>query len=247
MELVIADAKTFKKCIEGIKVLIDEAEFLVNENGMTLKATDPSQISMIDFELNKSAFKSFHIEEPLKIGIDLDSLNQVMSRSKPGEELTLKLSDDKSRLNIFLKGKSKRNFSIPLIDISSAELPTPKIDFDVQIKVLAEILQDGLKDASLFSTHIVLGVEKDKFVLKAQSSKGELLSDTEQEKALLEVNAKTDAKAMYPLDYLQDMLKTASSETELELNLKNDAPIRISYSIGDAKITYFLAPRIESK
>jgi DNA polymerase III sliding clamp (beta) subunit (PCNA family) len=51
---------------------------------------------------------------------------------------------------------------------------------------------------------------------------------------------------MFPLDYLTDMLKAASSDTDVSMFLKNNAPVKVSYAIGPSQITYFLAPRIES-
>ena len=237
----------FQKSIDAIAVLIDEAEFILDEKGLALKATDPSQISMVDFFLEKAAFKEFDVKEKAKIGLDLDYLRQIMSRAKPDDELTIGLDSDQNRLNVKFKGASTRKFNLPLIDISSAELPNPKIEFDAEIKLLASVLQDALKDASLISSHVSVGVEADKFVVKADSSKGNLDSVTEKDKKnLIELNAKKDAMSMFPLDYLQDMLKAAQAATVIQVNLKANAPIEISYEIGKAKIKYFLAPRIES-
>ena len=247
MKLVLEKAADFQKSIEAIAVLIDEAEFVIDENGMVLKATDPSQISMVDFVLEKSAFKEFDAEGKVKIGLDLDYLKQIMSRAKADDELTLELDKSNSRLNVNFKGASARKFNLPLIDISSAELPNPKIEFDAEVKLLAGVLQDALKDASLVSSHVSLGVSGDNFVVKAESSKGNLDSVTEKDKKnLIELNVKGDTMSMFPLDYLQDMLKTAQSTTTVELNMKNNAPIQVSYGIGAARIKYFLAPRIES-
>lgn len=247
MKLVLEKAGVFQKSIDAIAVLIDEAEFLIDENGLVLKATDPSQISMVDYVLEKKAFKEFDVPEKTKIGLDLDYLRQIMSRAKPDDELTLELDDSKSRLNVGFKGASSRKFNLPLIDISSAELPNPKIEFDVEVKLLASVLQDALKDAALVSSHVSIGVQEDRFVVKADSSKGNLNSVTEKDKKnLIELDAKQNAMSMFPLDYLQDMLKTAQGTTELEVKLKASAPIQIAYSISEARITYFLAPRIES-
>ena len=247
MKLVLEKAGVFQKSIDAIAVLIDEAEFIVDERGLSLKATDPSQISMIDFMLEKKSFKEFDVGEKTKIGLDLDYLRQVMSRAKPDDELALELDETKSRLNVSFKGASSRKFNIPLIDISSAELPNPKIEFDAEVRLLASVLQDALKDASLVSSHVSIGVEDDRFVVKADSSKGNLDSVTEKDKKnLIELDAKQNAMSMFPLDYLQDMLKTAQGNAEIEVKLKGSAPIQVAYGIGDARITYFLAPRIES-
>lgn len=247
MKLVLEKAGIFQKSIDAIAVLIDEAEFLIDENGLALKATDPSQISMVDYLLEKKCFKEFDVEDKLKIGLDLDYLKQIMSRAKADDQLTLDLDESKSRLNVRFKGASSRKFNLPLIDISSAELPNPKIEFDAEVKLLAGVLQDALKDAALISSHVSIGVLGDKFVVRADSSKGNLDSVTEKDKQnLIELNVKKEALSMFPLDYLQDMMRTAQSSTVVELKLKGNAPIEISYEIGPARIKYFLAPRIES-
>jgi len=247
LKLVLEKAADFQKSIDAIAVLIDEAEFIIDGNGLALKATDPSQISMVDYSLEKSAFKEFDAKDKIKIGLDMDYLRQIMSRAKPDDELTLELDEKNSRLNVFFKGTSNRKFNLPLIDISAAELPNPKIEFDAEVKLLASVLQDALKDASLVSSHVSLGIEDGRFIVKAESSKGNLDSITEKDKKnLIELSMKKDATSMFPLDYLQDMLKTAASGTAVELFLKSNAPIKVSYEIGRAKIKYFLAPRIES-
>ena len=247
VKLVLDDAQEFKKAVDAVSVLIDEAEFIVDEKRFALKATDPSQISMVDFELDKKAFKSYEVKKPTKIGLDLSYLSQVMGRSKAKESLTIELDEKDSRLNITFEGNAKRKFSIPLLDISSAELPNPKINFDAEIKMNAGLLQDALKDASLISNHLTLGVTSDSFFVNASSSKGELNNVSQKNDSdLKKLEVKNECSAMYPLDFLSDMLKAASSSDEIDLFLKTDAPIKISYKIGRAQIIYFLAPRIET-
>jgi proliferating cell nuclear antigen len=246
-KLVLGQAGDFKRCMDGIAVLIDEAELVLDSNGLLLKATDPSQISMVDFSLPKSAFKTYSVEGIAKIGIDLDYLSQIMSRAKPSDELTMELDEQNSRLNVAFRGNATRRFSVPLIDVSSAELPIPKIDFDSEVALKADVLQDSLKDASLISTHISMGIRSETFFVKASSSKGELSSETSKhEKGLLDLKSKKDCHAMFPLDFLSDMLKAATSDTALEVFLKSNAPVKLSYKVGEATLTYFLAPRIES-
>ncbi len=247
MKLVLDNAVEFKKAVDAISVLIDEAELIISKDGLKLKATDPSQISMIDFKMPKEAFSEYEIESETKIGIDLDYLSQVMNRSKSGEKLLLELNEKESRLKIQFQAGSIRNFSVPLIDVSSADLPTPKVEFDAVIKAKANLIQDGLKDSSLVSTHVTLGVTSKNFFIKSSSSKGESVNEiTKDDKNLKELNAKKECFAMFPLDYLQDMMKSASADTEVELSLKSNAPVKITYGIGKAVLEYFLAPRIES-
>jgi len=247
MKLVFEEASLFKRYVDGIAVLVDEAEFLIDETGLSLKATDPSQISLVDFSLPKSSFKKFEVKEPTKIGVDLNYLNQVMSRAKTKDSLSLSISEDKSKLNLVFTGQSKRSFLIPLLDIDTADLPLPKIDFDSEVKIRASAFQDSLKDANLISTHLVLSVVDDSFVVKANSSKGNLENIyTKSDDAIISLKAGQEVSSMFPLDYLVSVTKATSNDTELVIKLKSNAPVEISYAIGEGKLKYFLAPRIET-
>jgi proliferating cell nuclear antigen len=245
MQLVLNNASNFKKCIEAISVLIDEAELVIKENGLELKATDPSQISMIDFVMPSSSFEKFESSD-LRLGLDLNYLNQILSRAQSSDKLTLSLDEKKSFLIVSFMGRATRSFNVPLIDISSSEIPTPRIDFDAEILINAGFLQNALKDTALISTHISLGCDEEKFYVKANSSKGNLNEELKQDKELLpELRVKNECKSMFPLDYLTDILKTASSSDLVTLFLKSNAPIKVMYEIDKAKIIYFLAPRVE--
>ncbi len=247
MELVLKNADVFKKSMEAIAVLIDEAELVVSSNGLELKATDPSQISMVDFAMPKSAFSKFDASD-MRLGLDLDYLNQVLSRAASGDELVLSVDDKKAFLTVAFNGHAKRAFQVPLIDISTSEVPNPRIEFDAEMVVAANFLQSAFKDAALISSHVVLGCSEDKFYVKANSSKGNLNEDVKTNKTSLpELRVKRECKSMFPLDYLQDMLKAAGGDVKVNLYLKSNAPVRVSYSIGEAGINYFLAPRIESQ
>ncbi|MDO8427836.1 MAG: proliferating cell nuclear antigen (pcna) [Candidatus Diapherotrites archaeon] len=248
MELILTNALDFKRSIEAVSVLIDEAELVIASEGLTLKATDPSQISLVDFELSKKNFSKFEVPETTKLGLDLDYLSQVLSRAKKEDQLSLVLDKDKSNLKITFLGSSKRSFSIPLIDVSEQQLPNPKIEFDAEIVVQADVLKESLKDAALISSHVILEATLESMGIKAHSSKGTLNSETKKsESCVKKFNVKTQCRSIFPLDYLQDMLKAADSSTEVCISLKTNAPVKLSYSIGSATIAYFLAPRIETE
>ncbi len=203
---------------------------------------------MVDLSLPKKAFKAYELEAEARLGMDMDYFSQIVSRAKADDELQLSLGKEKSSLLVTLKGTATRDFSVPLLDISKNEAPNPKIEFDAMITLRAPQLQDALKDAALVSSHVSIGVENSTFFVKAQSSKGTLNHQMDKaEHSFIEFSAKKNAKSMFPLDYLQDMLKAAESDTPLTLELKTDAQIKISYPIGQAQIFYFLAPRIENE
>ncbi|MDD3178035.1 MAG: hypothetical protein PHR26_00790 [Candidatus ainarchaeum sp.] len=249
IKLVIKDIKEFHKSIDAIGVLINEGLFTIDNEKMFLRATDPSQISLVDFVMPKDSFEEYVVDlnqdiDKVTFGINVNNLLQILSHSNIDEKLVLEIKEDKSTLQIELIGKSKRTFSIPLIDVSEQEQPLPKVQFDVDVQIPSEELMGGIKDANLFSSHIIFRIEDNKLFLETQSSKGKFKQEIESDSKNIIISG-NKAKAMYPLDYLQNMIKNA--KTVITLKLKDDMPLELSYTIGNAAIRYFLAPRVDSE
>lgn len=245
MEISINNAKMFKDCVDALNILLDEGEFSITGDGVKLRAMDPSQIAMVDFVLPKHAFDRYEVPNETRISLNMDDLARIMGRVRIGEQLTLKL--DESRLGMLFRGKSSRRFSLPLLDASGAMPREPKVEFDARIRISGEVLREGLKDASLVSSHVILRADSTGFTIEAHGDKGDVVNEVKkEEEALMEHAVKADARAMYPLEYLNDILKSASPESIVTLEMKADAPIRIEYAVGDATVKYYLAPRIET-
>ncbi|RLG21649.1 proliferating cell nuclear antigen (pcna) [Candidatus Micrarchaeota archaeon] len=244
-DISFENAKLFKDCVDAIVNLINEGEFEISSEGITLRAMDPSQIAMVDFKMPKKACSSYKVEGDVKIGVNFEDLSRVMGRARPEESLNLKLKD--SRLEMTFKGKFTRRFNLPLLDIGGTVPKEPKIEFDANIKLNASVLKDSLKDASLVSSHVVLSIDKNSFVIEATGDRGDVLIETKKEETVVIAHECTNnAKAMFPLEYLNDILKGADSSTVITLYLKTDAPLKVEYPVGQAEIVYYLAPRIEN-
>lgn len=246
-EIVLDNAKTFSDCVNAIVTLIDEGEFDIAGDGMKLRAMDPTQIALVDFFLPKAAFEKYEVKEDSKISLNLTDLSKITGRVRPGEKLTLRLDKTKSRLELVFRSKSTRKFNMPLLSLSGAVPKTPKIEFDSTIKLNGLLLKESLKDATLLSAHVVLKADGEGFTVTASGDKGDVIIEAKKdEDILLEHSVKNDSRAMFPLEYLNDLLKNVEGEAVVTLNLKNDAPLRLEYPIGQGTVVYYLAPRIET-
>ncbi len=246
-EVVFPNAKSFKASVDAIVTLIDEGEFQFGENGLVLKAMDPSQIAMVSFMMPKSAFEKYETESEQKIGLNLEDLAKVMARVRGDEKLVMKLDESKARLVLLFKGKTTRRFVMPLLDISSAAPREPNIEFESKLKCSGNFLKESLKDTGLVSSHVILSSLTDAFVVEANGDKGEVRIRTEKDSdQIFDYTVTNEARAMFPLDYLNDLLKNTDAATTIDVQLRTDAPLRLAYGIDNATVTYYLAPRIET-
>jgi len=230
----------FQTAIRAISNFISEGNFRFNDKGITFKAIDPSQIVLVHYEAPKALFDDFKVE-PSYVGIDLEEFNKVMKRALQKDTLEMQLDD--SHLLVRLKGDLNRSFRLSLIDISEDEAEIPEQEYDAKIDVKARTLQEALKDASLFGSSIVFKIEKGKLIMEARGAQGTL--KTEATKAdLMKVKAKKDVVSKYSLNFLENIVKEAEPDSTVTMELKSEAPMRISYPIGSTTIQFHLAHMI---
>ena len=246
----MADSKTWKTCIGAMVSLIEQAAFKFTQEGVRVKAMDPSHVALVDFELPAPAFEEYKVKQPKVLGISLTEMNKIMARAKAEDELTIELDEEKNRLSLTFKGASTRRFSLPLMDISEAELPEPKLQFTATADLAAGVIQDGLKDAEIVSDHVKFELNEDGFSIFAESDRGTTeLKVRKGDEALPKLNVKQASGAMYNIKYLSDMTKAASPSETITINLGTDLPIQLDFQIagGKGKLRFLLAPRIEAE
>lgn len=246
MKLVIPDARQFKQCIEAIVNLVDEGMFEVNEHGLHLRAMDPSQIAMVDFQFPKASFTE--LEGAGSISLNLVDFLKILARSRQDERLTLSLEEKEAKCSLeFISPNGKRNVRLPLMELSTTSPREPKIVFDTNIKMRGGSLKEMLKDAGLLSSHVILSADADKLVVEAKGDSGDLrIESARNAPNVAEFTSTSKSRAMFPFEYLDNITKACPEDSMIELHLKSDAPIKVAYSIGQAKLAYFLAPRVEN-
>ena len=245
MKIIIDDAPKLKDAVDTIVNLVEEGLFEVGKDGIRLKAMDPSQISMISFFMPKEAFSTYEISEERKLGIDVDKLSKVLGRARAGESAELGLDD--GRIVVSFRGKkNRRTFRLPLIEMTGGLEREPKIEYSNRVKLVSDALKEILKDAKLVSSHVRLLLDDGGFRVEIKGDEGEIKEEFDSGcEELKELEGK-DAKATFPLQYMEDIIRASKGGSEITIYLETDRPLKIEYEVEGAKSTYYLAPRIES-
>lgn len=245
----MSDAKPLRDMTAAISILVDEATFKIDLDGLKLRAMDPSRVAMIDFEWPKTIFEEYVCQEPTKICINISELLKLLKRAGKDESVELSLDDKTGKLQVKIMGKYSRNFTMPTLEASEEEVPTPKISFNIKAKMTTQGLSQAIEDAQLVSDHVRLEAEADKLTLSAT---GDLMGATitlqKGSDALLDIEAKEPSKATFSLSYLSEIIKAASATSDIAtIEFSTDMPVRIDFQqVKEGKLTFFLAPRIET-
>jgi proliferating cell nuclear antigen len=249
-KLKVSDAKLLRDMATAISILVDEATFKIDAEGLKLRAMDPSRVAMIDFAWPKSLFEEYVCTESTKMCINISELLKLLKRAGRDEFVELSLDDKTGRLQVKIMGKYTRNFTMPTLEASEEEVPTPKISFNVKAKSTTAGLSQAIEDAQLVSDHVRIEADSEKLVLSAT---GDLMGATitlqkGSGDALLDLEVKEPSKATFSLSYLSEIIKAASATSDIAIiEFSSDMPVHIDFQQNrEGTLTFFLAPRIET-
>jgi proliferating cell nuclear antigen len=249
-KLKVADAKLLRDMITSISILVDEATFKIDPESIKLRAMDPSRVAMIDFEWPKTIFEEYTTTEPTKMCINITELLKLLKRASKDEIVELLLDEKTAKLQLKITGKYMRNFTMPTLEASEEEVPTPKITFNVKAKATTQGLSQAIEDAQLVSDHVKIEADAEKIVFNAS---GDLMGATitlqKGSDALLDLETKEPSKATFSLSYLSEIVKAASATSDIAtLEFSSDMPVKLDFQqTKEGKLTFYLAPRIETE
>jgi proliferating cell nuclear antigen len=247
---VVQDAKIWKNLLTAISTLIEEADFNTSEDGLKLRSMDPSHVAMVDFEWSKEAFEEYICDKPTNIRVNITTMLKLLRRSKSEESLEISYDEESKKVDLTLRGKILKKFTMPTLESVEEEVPTPKLSFNARVKLMSETLKEIVEDSETVSDNISFKAKEDKLLVKASSelsNVGMELSKTDG--ALLELDIKEDSDATFNLNYFGEMVKAGSATSEVAtIEFSTNMPIRLEFEMSQqGKLMYYLAPRIEAE
>jgi len=248
IKITYPDAKEWTHIIESIAVLIEEASFTITNEGLKLRALDSSRTAMIDLFMPKEAFEEYpeELSEEVKIGINFDDFKKLLKRVKKGDKVGLVVSEGKVKVKLI--GKATRTVALPLIDVVTEQLPTPKVVLTVTAKVASDALKEAVKDADVIADSVKFDARDDGLYIIAMSDRGDLEVKFEREgEAMFEYDFKEPASAKYSLDYLTDIVSKAYKISDIAtIEFASAKPLVLTFEIPmGGRLTYYVAPMLE--
>ena len=244
MKLTLADTRLLKDSVSIIADIVTEVRFKVTKNGLELIAMDPANVAMVIYKLLSSSFVEYDVKAERVLAINLNDLKQVLKRVKPNDTLTLE--NPEAKLKVTLKGASKREFLLPLIDVEEKEQKIPSLKFSVTVKTDASVINDAIEDVDIIGESVAFVAAPKAFRISSSSdlSKAdvEILAD---EKTSIE--AKEETKSKYSIEYLKKMIQGAKLCDKVTVQFSKDYPLQLDYTVKDKlQLMFILAPRVDN-
>ena len=248
MKLSFREATTWKYAISAISKIIEEASFRVTEDGLRLRAMDPSAVVLVDFYIPREAFSVYEIEREVSIGANMEELTKIMRRARKGDELVLEPLPG-GHLKIVFEGKGSRSFKVPGIELSLQDIPEISFEELFRCKLMPKVFKDVIRELEPVSDAVEFYSPADSGVLylKAQGEIAEAeIELSAASGALIEYESSGEARAKYTVDYLVDISVAAQAAEVLNIGFGLETPLRLTYELPyGGKLEFYVAPRTD--
>ena len=242
-------ADSIKEFIGTVGALVDEAKLNVTEDGIQVKAVDPSHVAMIEANLVKSAFDSYEAA-PVEMGIDVDKFKTVLAVAGKEDMVDMEKDDSLNRLVVNIGNLTR---AMPLLDTSGMPDPkVPSLDLPAFISVSVNEISQGLKASKSVSDHIALSTTKDSFRLVCEGDNQNKVDLSLGKDQLEKLDSSEDATSLFSLEYFALMVNSLPSDRILHINLGSDLPVKVDADLAvddmtgaQGNVKFLLAPRID--
>lgn len=244
MRLQLSDTRLLKESVSIISEIVNEVTFRIDKGMMSLLATDPANVAMIDFKIMAEAFAEYDVQKPLSLSVTLDNLKAILKRAKPDDSVILSLDEDKNRLTIELVGSGKRTFNLALIDRDEDEQRRPNLKFTATVLVPSSKFDDAIADMEIVSDSVALMAESGKFAVRSEGN----VSDAHVELLPSDsVKADEPVNSRYAISYLAKMSKGSKLADNLAISFSQDYPLELKYIVENKlELAFVLAPRVSN-
>jgi proliferating cell nuclear antigen len=239
MLLKLDNPKDLVDSISVISELVTEATIKVNKEGLSIEAFDPANVALVNFRMPSSSFSQFDIEGDEDLGINLDDFKQVLRRATAGSSLVIK-KDKENMLDLEIKNKINRSFSLALINSTKEERKAQDLKFSSEVELPVDIFSDAITDGAIVADACYFITDKDSFAIEAKGS----LNKTKTNLTKNEAKISGNGKAKYSLEYLQKFIKASKIANNVKVSFSSDYPLKLEFK-DKVELSFILAPRVE--
>ena len=244
MFLKLDNPKLLYDSISLLSELVLEVKAKITKQGFEITAIDPANVALVSLKIPAKVFSRYEFDKEQELGLNLEDLKQVLRRAAPSSSLVIERKDN--TLNLKIREKSKRDFSLALINIEAEEKEIPKLNFSSKIELDSASFAESISDASIVADSCSLSASENLFLIEA---KGTLNSArTEFNTDEIKINTQENSKAKYSLDYLVKFAKATKLADNIIINFSTDYPARFDFINKEGiELSFILAPRVEEE
>ena len=246
-------SSTLKTLFEAMKDLLTDVMIHFKPDGFKIISMDGTKTTVVHMYLDGKKFEEYYCPKSFECGVNMTSLFKLLKPISNNDTITMYIMKDKTEeLVIKLENSEKKTVDesyLRLLDIDDERITISNTEYDSIITLPSADFQRYCRDMGNISDKVRLksylsddgynfeisceGDFAKKKINISESSNGLVITNTE--------NTVEKAEGVFSLKYLNLFTKSTSLCSSVEIYLKNDLPLFLSYSISNlGQIRYCL-------
>jgi len=254
-EARLVQGAILKKILDALKDLINDAQWDVSAEGLSLQSMDSSHVALCGLVLKKDTFETYRCDRNNLLGISLPTMAKILRCAGNDDIITLTAPDDPDTLTFKFestKGERESEYEIKLVDIDGETLGIPDTDYSATIKMPSAELMRICRDLSQIGDTLEIIVTKNGITFQTTGDAGhgkvtlKSTSNADNEENDIQIDMEEPVTLTFASRFMCFFTKATPLSSQVVLQLKNEAPLVVEYKIGDTgHLKFFLAPKIE--
>jgi len=244
-----ADARLWRYVLRGLAEYVDVVGIRVHpEEGVRIKAMDPSHVMLVDLNIPRTAFDEYEVEQETVLTVNLEIAAKILRRATKNDRLVVISDGSRISFGLVSKGGVERYFTIPLLAAKYEEIPELSLELNVSAKTLGPMFATALSVLEKAGDVLRIRAKKEGLSLIAVSELGEIefefssLSGT-----LIDYQPpEEEITNSYSLEYFDLLAKVSKMSETITIKIGPDMPCEIDAELSSgAQLRTFIAPRVE--
>jgi len=251
--IMFPKGKEFRYVFTALANLLQETNFVIDTEGIKMKSIDPSKVSLIILNIPGSSLEEYSVTKELKVGISFDLVKKILKRigARDKVELGVDMGKNKFFITIYTKkgkeGGFHRRFGIPIINIAEEEVPEPKLEYPVRVRMDMDAFLDVISAAGEISDSVKFVVDEDKFSIIAEGEGGKALETTytSSDEVFYEYSVQGSHNSTYAIELLLDFVRPMRQVSDtVTIEFDNNKPLKLTMDFAIGSLQFYLAPRV---
>ena len=252
--IVSIQSTIIKSLIEAVKEILPDTNIEINEDSIRILSIDPTHTSLVHLNLNAANFEKFHCTHPQILGVNMINLFKLIKTVSSNNMITLFVQkNDQNHLGIKIENTVKNTsttFKLNLMDLSSGNIKIPPATFSSIITMKSSEFQKTCRDMLNISDDIeIKSVDKNLILTCSGDFAEQVTVIGESSSNGIHFNKLSNAEeeiiqGVFSLKYLTMFSKCTSLSPNIQIYLKNNYPLILSYCVGSlGEVRMCLAPK----
>jgi proliferating cell nuclear antigen len=163
LEATVDKAALWKRVIDSMKDLVNEANFEFSQTGISIQSMDSAHVALVSLGLGREGFTNYQCFRQRLLGINLGALAKVLKVIDNDDIVTIRHEEDTDVLTLVADSgdKKKSEYQMKLMEIESEALGIPEMEYAAHLSIPSEVFARIMRDMAIFGETVTLDVAKD--------------------------------------------------------------------------------------